>query len=326
MSIPDVSVVMSVFNGAEKLGMTLASVLHQEHCHFEFIVVNDGSTDASGRLLDEWAARDSRLKIIHQTNTGLTRALIRGCGQARGEFIARQDVGDMSLAGRLQREMLALRNDPALAFVSCGTRCVEPDGAVLFESLGTGYAREPRDILDLSQTHGLLDGPSHHGSVMFRTQAYHAAGGYRAAFYFGQDWDLWYRLGQAGKFLFLPETLYQANFGLGDISTNQKPLQEELAILSLAALKARLDGESDQSVLERASMVRPERSSAGNKAASKRLGRAAYFLGECLRKNGNYPRALDYLLISVRNDPLNPRGWVRLSQALLSRTSADAKH
>ncbi len=93
---PEVSVVMSVYNGAGSLPATLQSVLSQEGCHFEFIVVNDGSSDASGRILDEWSARDARLRVIHQANTGLTRALIRGCSEARGEFIARQQ-------GRRQR-------------------------------------------------------------------------------------------------------------------------------------------------------------------------------------------------------------------------------
>ena len=90
---PEVSVVMSVYNGASHLFATLDSILSQEGVKFEFIVVNDGSSDKTGRILNDYAQRDSRLRIIHQENTGLTRALIRGCDAARGEFIARQDAG-----------------------------------------------------------------------------------------------------------------------------------------------------------------------------------------------------------------------------------------
>ena len=100
-TIPKVSVVMSVYNGAEHLAETLDSVLQQEDCDFEFIVVNDGSTDSTASILDEYARRDPRLRIIHQSNTGLTQALINGCHQARGEYIARQDAGDVSLSSRL---------------------------------------------------------------------------------------------------------------------------------------------------------------------------------------------------------------------------------
>jgi glycosyltransferase involved in cell wall biosynthesis len=85
-----------VYNGAFCLAKTLDSILSQEGVEFEFIVVNDGSSDKSGQILNDYAQRDSRLRIIHQENTGLTRALIRGCDAVRGEFIARQDAGDIS--------------------------------------------------------------------------------------------------------------------------------------------------------------------------------------------------------------------------------------
>ena len=94
---PEVSVVMGVYNGASALPATLQSILSQQGCEFEVIVVNDGSTDDSGRVLDEWAARDARLQIIHQPNKGLTKALIRGCESARGEFIARMAPHDVQI-------------------------------------------------------------------------------------------------------------------------------------------------------------------------------------------------------------------------------------
>src|SRR5436309_15870209 len=88
---PEVSVVMSVYNGASQLAATLDSILSQEGVELEFIVVNDGSRDKSGQILNEYAQRDSRLRIIHKENTGLTRALIRVCDAARGEVMAGQD-------------------------------------------------------------------------------------------------------------------------------------------------------------------------------------------------------------------------------------------
>jgi len=112
MSTPEVSVVMGVYNGAEHLEQTLASILSQEGCDLEFIVVDDGSTDDTGSILDAWAAQDKRLRVIHQQNTGLTRALIRGCAEARGEFIARQDAGDVSLPGRLDAQFTYLKTIP----------------------------------------------------------------------------------------------------------------------------------------------------------------------------------------------------------------------
>ena len=79
----EVSVVMSVYNGASNLAPSMNSILSQEGVALEFIVVNDGSTDNTGEILDDFARRDPRVRVIHQKNTGLTRALIRGCDAAK---------------------------------------------------------------------------------------------------------------------------------------------------------------------------------------------------------------------------------------------------
>ena len=316
MNTEQVSVVMSVFNGVGHVKRTLESILSQQGCAFEFIVVDDGSTDNTGQMLDEWAARDSRLRVIHQENMGLTRALIKGCLEAKGEFIARQDAGDISLPGRLKEQASALHDNNRLAFVSCGTRYVGPDGEFLYQNTGSGLARSPINIIDVKQKHGVLDGPSHHGSVMFRRDKYLQAGGYREQFYFGQDWDLWYRLGMTGKFLMLPSTLYEARVGLGDISSSNKQMQEELAELSLQSLKLRVAGKSDDEVLRQASLIRPQ----GSRRASRgRIARGAYFLGECLRRNGDIAKARYYFWQTIKDNPMHLKAWLRLGQSMLSR-------
>jgi glycosyltransferase involved in cell wall biosynthesis len=306
------SVVMGVYNGAEQLAVTLSSVLRQEGASIEFIVIDDGSTDQSKAVLDEWVGRDSRLRVIHQANAGLTRALIRGCNTAEGEFIARQDCGDVSLPGRLSLQLAALQANPSLSFVSCGTRYATQDGEFLYEVHGSGKARLPTDIIDLTMAHGVQDGPAHHGSVMFRRSAYEKAGGYRPEFYYGQDWDLWYRLAEQGKFQLLPETLYEARIGVGDISMNNKARQELIGQQSLEALRLRLAGLSDQPALDRAALIRPG-GSVGR--PSRGTWRGCYFMGECLRRNGNREAALRYLGQAIRENPVYPKAWLRWMQA-----------
>ena len=80
--VPDVSVVMSVYNGARYLPVAVESILSQDEVDFELIIVNDGSTDESGRALRDYARRDARIRVLEQENAGLTRALIRGCAEA----------------------------------------------------------------------------------------------------------------------------------------------------------------------------------------------------------------------------------------------------
>lgn len=317
MSTPLVSVVMGAYNCASTIEATARSVLGQQGVAFEFIVVDDGCTDGTSELLDRLARQDARLRVIHQPNAGLTRALARGCELARAPFIARQDAGDISLPGRLRRQAELLQAHARLAFVSCATEYVDEAGAFLFRNAGSGQAGEPIDALDLGERHGMRDGPSHHGSVMFRRDAYQQAGGYRPEFYFGQDWDLWYRLAQQGRFCMIGETLYRARIGLGDISTTRKPMQEQLAALSLRALHERVAGRSDAPVLAEAARIRPTPGSHDPGAAQRAAAHASYFLGECLRRNGNAARASHYFRQALRHRPWLVKAWVRLAQARL---------
>ena len=117
---PTVSVVLSVFNDVRYVFAAVKSVLTQTGIDLELIAVNDGSTDASGQLLDELAGTDRRVRVIHQENQGLTKAARLGCNAVRCTFIARQDADDRSLPGRLVRQVQMLESDRTLALASVG--------------------------------------------------------------------------------------------------------------------------------------------------------------------------------------------------------------
>jgi GT2 family glycosyltransferase len=307
---PRVSVVMSVYNGAAHLAQTLDSILRQTLSDIEVIVVDDGSTDATGAILRNAALRDPRLRVITQENQGLTRALILGCAEARAPLVARHDADDLSDPRRLEKEAAALDADPDLAFVACWTAFVGPEMEPLSVSRGTGRARQPVSILDDRETWGVIDGPTSHCCVMFRRDAYQRAGGYRAEWKYGQDWDLWYRLAERGKFQMIEEVLYTARFTPGGISGSARRRQAAVAKLSLEALRVRQRGQSDAPIATRAAAI----------GRGARAGEAAglYFIGEALRRNGD-PRAKSYLRRAIAARPLDPRAWVRYAQALLAR-------
>lgn len=245
---PDVSVVMSVYNGAATLAATMDSVLSQEGVAFEFIVVNDGSTDDSGGILDDYARRESRVRVIHQDNTGLTRALIRGCAETRGKYIARQDAGgDLSLPGRLVRQFAFLESNYEVVLTSCGTRFVGPEGEALYEIIQQGdELQQGLKQLKLDQ----IRGPSHHGSTMFRQAAYQAMGGYRPQFQVAQDLDLWMRLAEVGSCIATPEVFYQACLTLGAISHARRREQLKVASTILQCAAIRRSGGDEKSILQ----------------------------------------------------------------------------
>jgi len=311
--VPLVSVVMGVFNGAADLDKTIGSVMSQEGVALEIIVVDDGSTDDTADLLTAWAQRDSRLRVISQANRGLTAALIAGCQAARGEYIARQDCGDTSLPGRLDKQSGALSSQPQLSFVSCRTRVCTKSGVELYQLACEGNEGLPDCIVDIDSPHGIKFGPTHHGSVMFRRICYEQAGGYRPDFYYGQDWDLWYRLAQVGSFMCLPEVLYQASLSPTDISLRATARQRAIGSASLEALKLRLAGLSEELALSTARTIRPGGST---NFPLDPAGAGEYFIGECLRRRGEVQLANEYFKAAIRKRPTHFKAWLRRAQLI----------
>jgi len=312
---PDVSVVMSVYNGAEHLRASVASVLAQEGVDLELVVVDDGSTDASAKMLDEIAAADPRVRVLHQGNRGLTHALIRGCAEAKGSYIARQDAGDCSLEDRLCLQYAALEADKALSFVSCWTEFCGPREEFLSSSKGTGRAVSPTSIISGEGEHLIVDGPSCHGSVMFRRERYEYSGGYRRQFFFGQDWDLWYRLAECGKFQMVPKVLYRARVAPDSLSGKHRDAQNAIGRLARQALLSRMRGQGDDDVLNLAAQIRP---GTDCRYSARTRADGLYFIGEQLRRNGD-ERAAAYLRDAARAAPFDLRSWVRLAQLGASR-------
>jgi glycosyltransferase involved in cell wall biosynthesis len=331
-SIPDISVVMSVYNGADRLRETMESVLSQEGVSLEFIVIDDGSTDGSDVTLADYARHDARIRILHQQNQGLTRALITGCEAARGKYIARQDAGDISLPNRLCLQKVVLDQHEDCVFVSCWTTMIGPRDEYLFAHRGRGHASSPLHILSKREEKWVvIDGPTSHPSVMFRREAYVRAGGYRAAFYYAQDWDLWYRLAALGTFAMVGQYLYQARITPNSISSLRRDQQVACARLAHKAITLRLAGHSDDAIVEEAERLLPRNPHAIRRSDQ---GRAMYFIGKGLLDN-NDPRATRYFLNAICSTPFLFRAWWsaplslarRCSNRLLSkhkRTSANA--
>lgn len=307
---PDVSVVMGVHDAAPYLAETVDSILSQEGPRLELVVVDDGSRDGSREILRGYAERDSRVHLVEQENQGLTRALIRGCGMVRAEYVARQDAADVSRPGRLAAQSAALDADPALAFVSCWTDLCGPEWEFLYTRRGSGRAEHPLDAVGSRDGRAmLLDAPTHHGSVMFRKRAYDHVGGYREAFFLAQDRDLWYRLAEEGRLQVLPRPLYAARVLPASRTSTHREIQLRLGRLALRALELRQQGRSEEEAVNEARGLRPDAVPDDSSRAA-----AYYFVGEALRRNGD-GRAIAYFRKALALDAVDGRTWARLAQA-----------
>jgi glycosyltransferase involved in cell wall biosynthesis len=307
MSEVDVSIVMGVYNGMATLEETLRSILGQQgDARLEVIVVDDGSTDGSGELLDAWARGDPRLCVIHQANAGLTRALIRGCGQARGEFIARHDCGDTSLPGRIDRQWQLLRSHPQAMLTACAVEFIGPAGEPLFTTSRPGESlHEGLGVLDA----GRVQGPPHHGATMFRRAAYEQAGGYRAFFSVAQDIDLWLRLRELGQCIGDAQAGYRARIEAGSISSLRREDQFRMAHVAIQCAIERRAGRGDAACLAArpaAPVAAPRRDVRAEKA------KFLYFVGSCLART-NPDAARRYFWQAFRARPLMLKSLLRVA-------------
>lgn len=306
MRTPEISVVMSIYNDAKYLPYSIESILSQEGVDIEFVIVNDGAIDESGEIATRYAADDKRIHIINQENQGLTKALINGCREARGRFIARQDADDLSMPGRLALQAEMLRNNIKLVFVSCWADVIGPENELLFT-----YKRpaNPEDATDL-----LLNGhksPPGHGSVMFRRECYERVGGYRPQLYYAQDGDLWLRLGEIGQLGYVQKVLYQYRVSTLSISGTRHQIKLPFARLVDELYAARQAGESEEPILANAPSVADIRN---NKAVSSEAD-TQYFIGRALVARGD-SRAVKYLKNCVCSNPLKLRAWFFLLAAV----------
>jgi glycosyltransferase involved in cell wall biosynthesis len=298
---PLVSVVMGVRNGGTDLEPALCSVLNQENVDLELLVVDDGSDDGSDAVLAAVAKQDGRLRVLRRPGRGLTVALIEGCAEARGRFLARQDAGDLSLPGRLSRQLACLEADPSAVLCSTHSSLVVPEGTAIAINAPT-----ESDLAD-----GLSMTPQH-GCVLMRREAYRQVGGYRRCFYFAQDLDMWSRLVEIGRHRVIPEVLYEARIDPGSISGMRRREQDGFHRLIVQAAQARREGRSEAPWLDQAEAL-SERCRRGLPRSARRKAAGAYFLGASL-SDREPALARRYLQQAVALDPLHWRARWKLSR------------
>ncbi|MCX5904811.1 MAG: glycosyltransferase [Proteobacteria bacterium] len=184
---PTVSVLMSVYNGEQFLGEAVESILDQTYRDFEFIVVNDGSTDGTGKILE--AYHDKRIVLIHQRHAGLTKALNQGLSMARGAYIARMDADDISLPERLEKQIAFLEDSPAVGLISSHFYVIDHEGKQV-------SLCQPPVANEVLQNALLTENQFCHGAAVFRSDCIKTVGTYRDFFKFAQDFDLWLRIAE----------------------------------------------------------------------------------------------------------------------------------
>lgn len=191
---------MPVFNSRRYISLAVESILAQTFRDFEFIIIDDGSSDGTGDILRQYAARDPRIILIHQHNQGVSAAANRGLAIARGEFLARMDHDDIALPQRLQRQVDFLRQHPECVAVGAQVLMIDCDEFPIRIPL----APQTHEQIEAAFTH---EWAIFHPTLMARTAVMREVGGYSLEYTAIEDLDLFIKLAERGRLANLPEVL-----------------------------------------------------------------------------------------------------------------------
>jgi len=214
---PEVSVVMSVYNGEKYLRRCIESILSQSFKDFEFIIINDGSTDNSFDILAQYARTDNRVRLIDQQNIGLTKSLNRGIKASRGKCIARQDVDDISIPDRFEKQLYYINK--GYDFVCCRTRI---NNRKVTPLMFTVFYRVLVKSINVFV----------HGTYLFRKAILDRIGLYNEDFICAQDYELVRRIiRNRVKIYYMSDILYHSTKDDKSVTRANKLLQKQSAEL-----------------------------------------------------------------------------------------------
>jgi len=189
---PCVSVVLPVYNGLPYLHAAISSILSQSFADFELIIIDDGSTDESASVVNQFD--DQRIRFLRQDNQGLARTLNRGISLSRGRYIARQDADDLSDPERFAQQVAYMDSNPDCVLLGTWAQIMEVDRLV------ERYHRHPVDEAEI-RYQMLFNNPFVHSSVMLQRAILQRVGGYTtdSERYILEDYELWSRLSRIGS-------------------------------------------------------------------------------------------------------------------------------
>ncbi len=241
--VPEISVVMSVYNGQPFLSEAVDSILNQSFHNYEFIIINDGSTDGSTKILQQYAAIDTRIVLIEQENKGLITALNTGLEKAKAPLIARMDADDIALPHRLEVQRNYMHSYKNIDLLGSAVTVIDEQG-------------QPSKTITYPRTGPALDqyiyergSPVAHPAVMMRREAVIDLGGYRDAYKHAEDYDLWLRMHKHGVIDNLNEVLLMYRHHRNKISVKHAYDQALISVVARHASKVDPDPTRELTVL-----------------------------------------------------------------------------
>lgn len=203
------------------MSFAIESILTQTFRDFEFIIVNDGSTDSSLEIIHRFQEKDSRITILDLPHQGITKSLNSAIGIVQGKYIARMDADDISMPARFEKQYQYMEAHPEIAVCGSGALIIDEDGDVI---------RKDRVVCsheNIEKRHLSGKCSLKHSSVIIRTDILRKVNGYNEELPYAQDFDLWFRIGEIGKLENLSNALIKFRRNPNSVSYLKKREQWE---------------------------------------------------------------------------------------------------
>lgn len=241
MPTPAISVAMSVYNGERFLAPAIESVLAQDFTDFEFLILDDGSTDRSAEIIRHYADKDARIRPTLRENRGLVASLNEMIGQARAPIIARMDADDICRSDRFSRQIGFLTANPDYGVVGSWTEDIDEDNNPYHLAGKEHPETHEAFLVAIENGWPLLC----HPAAMFRRDVVRSVGGYHGAFRHCEDYDLWLRLAGVTRLASIPERLLRYRHYDEQVSSRHATEQQIGAAISFLAYRERAEGSPD---------------------------------------------------------------------------------
>ncbi|MEY8348455.1 glycosyltransferase [Bacillus cereus] len=232
-----VSVITAVYNGEEYLQECIDSILNQTYVDFEYIIVNDGSSDGTKGILDK--ITDNRVTVIHsERNQGAAASLNVGIERAKGKWIAIQDADDISRPMRLEKQMKYLQKNPDVIGVSALIKSISGKESVSVDHIkNIEHSYNIQLSKEKIRSQCLHSCYVCHGTVVYSKEAFNKVGKYNTNYKISYDYDLWVRLFRIMPIEKLPEVLYEYRI-IANSLTNSNPQRVNKELLLIATSHA----------------------------------------------------------------------------------------
>ncbi len=222
---PLVSVLMPTYNQAGFLSESVESVIAQTYPHWELVVVDDGSTDDTPRILADFAARDPRVKPSRQPNGGVARALNAGLERATGDYVCWLSSDDLWASGKLERQLAVFARDPDLALVYSEYEIIDEHGQFLRNIPGVQFHGDEALVQLIRQNH--INGCS----VMIPRGVFKEVGPFDPDCKYAQDYDMWLRIVAGRRIRLAPGSLVKMRVHASQMSQDNRNEDDAVRVL-----------------------------------------------------------------------------------------------